>query len=54
MGKDKTCRGERELQSLGFLFFFSERGSDLSLRSRAIEPSDFFGTRRKVALRGED
>ena len=28
--------------------------SDFSLRSPAIGLSDFFGTRRKVALRGED
>ena len=27
--------------------------SDFSLKSRAIGPSDFFGTRRKVVLRGE-
>ena len=28
--------------------------SDFSLRSRPIGPSDFFGLRRKVVLRGED
>ena len=33
---------------------FSERGSDFSLKSRAIGPSEFFGPRRKVALRSED
>ena len=27
--------------------------SDFSLRSCAIEPSEFFGERRKVVLRGE-
>ena len=27
---------------------------NFSLRSRPIGPSDFFGTRRKVALQGED
>ena len=27
--------------------------SDFSLRSRAIGPSEFFGVRRKVVLRGE-
>ena len=32
---------------------FRERGSDFSLRSRAIRPSDFFGPRRKVVLRCE-
>ena len=38
---------------LGFLIFFSERGSAFSLRSRLIGPLDFFGARRKVVLRGE-
>ena len=52
MGKEKTCRGERELQSLGFLFS-SERVSDFSLRSRAIGPSNFFGPRSKAVLRSE-
>ena len=33
---------------------FRERRSDYSLRSQAIRPLDFFGARRKVALRGED
>ena len=33
---------------------FSERVCNFSLRSRSIGPSDFFGTRKKVALRGED
>ena len=33
---------------------FSERVCNFSLRSRSIGPSDFFGPRRKVALRGED
>ena len=33
---------------------FSERVCNFSLRSRAIGPSDFFGARRKVVLRGED
>ena len=40
------------MQRLGFLFY-SERVSDLSLRSRAIELSDFFGPRSKVVLRNE-
>ena len=34
-------------------FGLLERGSDFSLRSRVIEPSDFFGPRRKVVLHGE-
>ena len=33
---------------------FRERGSDFSLRSRAIRLSDFFGPRSKVVLRIED
>ena len=33
---------------------FRERGSDFFLRSRPIGPLDFFGPRRKVALRRED
>ena len=33
---------------------FLERRSNLSLRSRAIGPSDFFGARMKAVLRGED
>ena len=35
------------------ILIFKERVSDFSLRSRAIGPSDFFGPRRKVVLRGE-
>ena len=31
----------------------SERECDFSLSFRAIRPSEFFGTRRKVALRSE-
>ena len=33
--------------------FFRERGSDFSLRSRAIGPSDFFRPRSKAVLRSE-
>ena len=32
---------------------FSERVSSFSLSLRAIRPSEFFGARRKVVLRGE-
>ena len=39
--------------SLGFVIF-RERSSNFSLGFRLIGPSDFFGPRRKVALRGED
>ena len=34
--------------------YFRERVCNFSLRSRPIGLSDFFGTRREVALRGED
>ena len=36
-----------------FYFFSSERECSLSLGLRAIRPSEFFGARRKVALRNE-
>ena len=49
----KSEGGGRNLQKLRF-WVFRERGSDFSLKSRAIGPSDFFGPRKKVALRGED
>ena len=45
---------KREGEGEARFFIFRKRGSDFSLRSRPIGPSDFFGTRRKVALRGED
>ena len=44
--------GGRNLQKLRF-WVFRERVIDFSLRSWAIGPSDFFGARRKVVLRGE-
>ena len=47
------CSREREF-SLQKWWIFSERVCSFSLRSWAIGPSDFFGPRRKVALRGED
>ena len=50
--KEKTCRRKRNYRSLGFSFS-SERVSDFSLRSRAIRPSDFFGSRSKAVLRSE-
>ena len=37
----------------GFVFIFSERECDISLRFWAIRPSEFFGARRKFVLRGE-
>ena len=35
------------------IFIFRERISNFSLDLRAIRPSEFFGARRKVALRSE-
>ena len=35
------------------ILFFLERESSFSLDFRSIGPSDFFGARRKVVLRGE-
>ena len=46
--------GRKGIVELRFFIFFSERGSDFSLRLRAIGLSDFFGARRKVALCGKD
>ena len=43
---------EMRCRRLGFLIF-SERVSDFSLKSREIGPSDSFGARRKVVLRGK-
>ena len=50
-GSDWTGSAESELRFE--ILIFRERGSDFSLRSRAIGPSDFFGARRKVVLRNE-
>ena len=46
-------QGRKGIAELRFLIFFSERGSDFSLRSRAIGLSDFFGSRSKAVLRSE-
>ena len=48
-GKKKGCSG---YGIYGFLVF-RERVSHFSLDLRAIRPSEFFGTRRKVVLRIE-
>ena len=45
--------GRKKGEAEGFVFIFSERECDISLRFRAIRPSAVFGTRRKAALRGE-
>ena len=39
---------------LQWRFSFRERERDFSLNFRQIRPSEFFGARRKVVLRGED
>ena len=45
---------KREWRCSRFRFLkLSERECDFSLRLRAIRPSEFVGTRRKVALRSE-
>ena len=51
---DSGWMGSAESELRFEILIFRERGSDFSLRSLAIGPSDFFGPRRKVALRGED
>ena len=51
-GSGWTGSAESELRFE--ILIFRERGSDFSLRSRAIGQSDFFGPRRKVALHCED
>ena len=50
-GSGWTGSAESELRFE--IFIFRERVSDLSLRSRAIGPSDFFGLRSKAVLRSE-
>ena len=50
---NQNVGGEPEMDSGLAGLSFSERGSGFSLRSRAIGPSDSFGARRKVVLRGE-
>ena len=42
--------GRKKGDAGGFVFIFSERECDISLRFRAIRPSEFFGARRKVVL----
>ena len=50
--REKHARREKNGQRLWNLSF-SERESHFSLKYWAIQPSEFFGTRRKVVLRGE-
>ena len=51
--KDQKCEGGGEIHNELRFWVFRVRGSDFSLRSRAIGPSKFFGVRRKVVLRDE-
>ena len=49
----ETCRRWEGVLVFQKWRVFSERVCNFSLRSPSIEPSDFFGPRRKVALRGK-
>ena len=49
-GRKREKLGENDSEQNGG---FRERTSDFSLEYRAIRPSEFFGTRRKVVLLGE-
>ena len=51
--KTKRAGEGRDVQKVRFLNS-RERKCSFSLDFREIEPSDFFGTKREVALRGED
>ena len=44
-------KSKRKKYAEGFEFIFSERVCCFSLNFRQIRPSEFVGTRRKVALR---
>ena len=44
---------ERKIHNELRFWVFRERVCDFSLRSRAIGPSDFIGTRRKAVLRSK-
>ena len=50
--KGENVQEEMRCRRLGF-FTFSERVSDFFLKSREIQPSNSFGARRKVVIRGE-
>ena len=51
--KDQKREAGGEIHSELRFWVFRVRGSDFSLRSRAIGSSEFFGARRKVVLRCE-
>ena len=53
MEKARENVGRKKGDAGGFIFIFTERGCDISLRFRAIRQSEFFGVRRKAVLRGE-
>ena len=48
----KSGKGEKSDRKL-WISFLSERESSFSLEIQVIRPSAVFGTRRRVALRGE-
>ena len=49
--KPRENVGRKKGDAEGFVFIFSERECDISLRFRAIRSSAVFGTRRKTVLR---
>ena len=53
MEKAKRKRGGKRNEMQKVLFLFLERECDFSLGFWAIRPSEVFGIKRKVALRGE-
>ena len=54
MKKEAKTWERKKIRCSGYgVFEFRERMCAFSLDSRAIRPSEFFGTRRKVVLRGE-
>ena len=50
----ETCSECGRKEQIKKWWIFTKRRCNFSLRSRAIEPSDFDGARRKAVLRGED
>ena len=54
MRKGQNVNKKKKDLQKAFFFIFREIERDFPLRFRAIGPSEFFGARRKVVLRGED
>ena len=51
-GRGNVGKEEKKRCRRFWISFSSERESSFSLKIRAIRPSEFFGTRRRTALRG--